>query len=265
MKLFAIISILFILCISSLFAQSYVAKSYYPSGKLKSEISFTDSLRDGLAKFYYENGNLKEERNYQNGRVEGTIKLYHENGNLSKVFSIIDGVREGATSLYDSAGNYTGDISYTSGKQDVQNSDIESSEKLDSSFEKMSYDIGNSATGRAGPPASMDTQNNDPAFFAKLDIEPNPVGGMKDIYSKLVYPEEAFKNNIKGLVEVLTFIDENGNVVDMIVIKGLGYGCDEAAKNAIRYTKFHPGFIKGVPVKSQLKISIQFNGYKNGD
>jgi TonB family protein len=263
MKLLAIILVLFSLYTSSLLAQSYVVKSYYLSGKLQSEISFTDSLRDGPAKFYYENGNLREERNYQNGRVEGTIRIYHENGNLSKVFSIIDGVREGPTSLYDSTGNYDGDISYTSGKQDVQNSDMESSEKLDSSFERMRYDIGNSGTGRAGPPTSMVMQNNDPAFFAKLDVEPRPVGGMADIYSKLVYPEEALKNNIQGLVEVLTFIDENGNVVDMVVIKGLGYGCDEAAKNAIRYTKFHPGFIKGVPVKSQLKIPIQFKSYKN--
>ena len=263
MKLLAIILVLFSLYTSSIFAQSYVVKSYYPSGKLQSEISFTDSLRDGPAKFYYENGNLKEERNYQTGRVEGTIRLYHKNGNLSEVFSIIDGVREGPTSLYDSKGNYVGDISYTSGKQDVQNSDMESSEKLDSSFEKMSYDIANSGTGREGPPASIGMQNNDPAFFAKLDVEPSPVGGMADIYSKLVYPEEALKNNIKGLVEVLTFIDENGNVVDMAVIKGLGHGCDEAAKNAIRYTKFHPGFIKGTPVKSQLKISIQFKSYKN--
>jgi protein TonB len=228
---------------------------------LKSEISFTDSLRDGPAKFYYENGNLKEERNYQNGRIEGTIRLYHKNGNLSEVFSIIDGAREGPTSLYDSTGNYVSDISFTSGKQDVQNSDMESSEKLDSSFENMSYEIGNSGTGKVGPPTSMVVQNNDPAYFVKLDVEPRPVGGMADIYSKLVYPGEALKNNIHGSVEVLTFIDENGNVVDMAVIKGLGYGCDEAAKNAIRYTKFYPGFIKGVPVKAQLKISIDFKGY----
>ena len=263
MKQSVIILALFFLPTPYLSAQNYVVKSYYPSGKLQSEISFTDSLRDGLAKFYYENGNLKEERNYQNGRVEGTVKLYHRNGNLSEVFSIIDGTRVGPTSLYDSTGNYIRDISYTSGKQEVQNSYLESSEKLDSSFEYMSHKIGNSGTGRAGPPTSMVKQSNDPAYFVKLDVEPSPVGGMADIYSKLVYPEEALKNNIHGLVEVLTFIDENGNVVDMAVIKGLGYGCDEAAKNAIRYTKFHPGFIKGAPVKSQLKISIQFKDNKN--
>ena len=263
MKRSAIILVIFFLQTAFLSAQSHVVKSYYPSGRLRSKISFTDSLRDGLAKFYYENGNLKEERNYKNGKVEGTIKLYHKNGNLSEVFSIIDGIREGPTSLYDSTGNYVGGLSFTSGKQEVQNSDMESSEKLDSSFEYKGYKVGNSATGRLGPPTSMFMQSNDPAYFVKLDVEPSPVGGMTDIYSKLVYPEEALKNNIHGLVEVLAFIDENGNVVDMAVIKGLGYGCDEAAKNAIRYTKFHPGFIKGAPVKSQLKISIQFRDNKN--
>jgi TonB family protein len=245
-------------------AQSYVVKSYYPSGKLQSEISFSDSLRDGLSKFYYENGNLKEERNYENGRVEGTIKLYYPNGNLSEVFSIIDGKREGPTSLYDSTGNYIGDVSYAAGKQDVQNSEIESSEKLDSSFENNSYSIGNNDSKRSGPPGLINVPSSgDPAYFVKLDVEPKPIGGMADIYSKLVYPQEALKNKIHGTVEVLTFIDENGNVADMAMIKGLGYGCDEAAKKAILYTKFYPGFIKGVPVKSQLKISVEFKDYKN--
>ena len=49
----------------------------------------------------------------------------------------------------------------------------------------------------------------------------------------------------------------------MTVIKGLSQGCNKAAKNAIRYTKFHPGFIKGAPVKSQLKISIEFKSFRN--
>ena len=244
-------------------AQDVVKKSFYPDGKLKSVISYSDTIRSGTAKFYYENGNLKEERNYVNGRVDGTVKLYHKNGKLSEIFSIIDGKREGPTSLFDSTGTYVSDIDYTSGKQDERSLDMDSSEKLDSSFEVKNYSVRNTTNQRTGPPDLTDIQSSsDPAYFAKLDVEPRPVGGMAAINSRLVYPDEVLKNNVHGTVEVLIFINEKGDVDEMTVVKGIDKECDEAAKNAIRYIKFHPGFIKGSPVKSQLKISIEFKSYR---
>ncbi len=264
MKFLLSILILFFSYCIFINAQKYVVKSYYPSGKLLSEISYSDSIRDGQAKFYYENGNLKEERNYVIGKVEGTVKLYHENGTLSEIFTIINGKREGPTSVFDSTGSYVNDVSYSSGKQDALNLNITSLEKTDSSYEATIEVLRHSFSGKDEPPSTLGFQSkSDPAYFVKLDVQPRPIGGMADIYNKLVYPEEAFKNNVHGTVEVLTFIDEYGNVVDMTIIKGLGYGCDESAKKAIRYTKFHPGFIKGVPVKSQLKITLEFKGYNH--
>lgn len=263
MKYCNVILSLFFLASFLVKAQDVVKKSFYPGGKLKSEISYSDSVRNGTAKFYYENGNLKEERNYINGKVDGTIKLYHKNGKLSEMFSLIDGKREGPTSLFDSTGTYISDIDYTSGKQDERSLDMDSSEKLDSSFEVKNYSIRNSANQRTGPPDLTDIQSSsDPVYFAKLDVEPRPVGGMAAINSRLVYPDEVLKNNVHGTVEVLTFINEKGDIDEMTVVKGIDKECNEAAKNAIRYTKFHPGFIKGTPVKSQLKILIEFKGYR---
>jgi TonB family protein len=259
-----IIVLLIFLAVIQLRAQSSIKKSFYPDGKLKSEISYSDSIRDGAAKFYYENGNLKEERNYVNGKVEGTVQLYHKNGKLSEIFSLIDGKRDGTTSLFDSTGTFTNDISYTSGKRDKRSLNMDSSEKLDSSFEGKKPSLRNLNTEKSGPPDLVDIQSSsDPAYFVKLDVESRPVGGMAGIYSRLVYPDEVLKNKIQGTVVVLTFINERGDVDEMTVIKGLDNECNEAAKNAIRYTKFHPGFIKGAPVKSQLKISIDFIGYRN--
>ena len=259
-----IIVLLIFFTVIQLRAQSSIKKSFYPDGKLKSEISYSDSIRDGAAKFYYESGNLKEERNYVNGKVEGTVKLYHKNGKLSEIFSLIDGKRDGQTSLFDSTGAYISDISYTSGKQKERSLDMASSEKLDSSFEGPHLSLKNLDTKKSGPPDLVDIQSSsDPAYFINLDVEPRPVGGMAGIYSRLVYPDDVLKNETQGTVVVLTFINEKGDVDEMTVIKGLDKECNEAAKNAIRYTKFHPGFIKGAPVKSQLKISIEFKGYKH--
>ena len=260
--------IIVIILLSGLFlntnAQNNVKKEYYPNGKLKSEIGFSDSLRDGEAKFYYENGNLKEERNYVNGRVEGIVKLYRENGKLSELFTITDGKREGPASLFDSTGNYVKDINFAGGIQSVAEGKQEAVEKKDSSFIARIEQLKHSSAEPAIPPQlSGEQRKDDPAFFISLDVPPKPIGGMAVIYKKLVYPQEAREDNIEGTVEVLALIDEEGNVVDTKVIKGLGHGCDESAQTAIRYTKFAPGFIKGNPVKSQLKISIEFKSYNH--
>ncbi len=85
---------------------------------------------------------------------------------------------------------------------------------------------------------------------------PKPVGGIKALYKKVVYPEIAQKAGVEGKVYLLAFIDENGNVEDVKVIKGIGAGCDEAAINAVKASKFIPGKSKGKPVK--VKMSLQF-------
>jgi len=54
-------------------------------------------------------------------------------------------------------------------------------------------------------------------------------------------------------------IDENGNVVNADVLKGIGAGCDEAALTAVRETKFNPGRQRGKPVKVRISVPIIFN------
>ena len=53
-------------------------------------------------------------------------------------------------------------------------------------------------------------------------------------------------------------MDENGNVTKAEVIKGIGLGCDEAALDAVRLTKFKPGKQRGKPIKVQITIPISF-------
>ncbi len=264
MKNFFIVIFLIGLSFTKLFAQSRLIKYYYPNGKLKSEITYSDSIRDGEAKFYYEDGNLKEERNYINGKVDGTVKLYHKNGKIAEIFTITNGKREGAVSLFDTNGVYLRDIDFTEGKLNVPEGESESPGEPDSSLHSTIVDLKQNNTQPTPPLEHIDTQSiNDAAYLINVDAKPKPVGGMAIIYKKLVYPTEARKNKIQGVVEILAFIDNTGNVDSTKVIKGLGYGCDEAAQTAVKDTKFDPALIKGEPVKSQLKISVEFRSYNN--
>lgn len=240
-------------------AQETVRKSYYPGGKLKSEIAYSDSLRNGEAKFYYENGNLSEVRTYVNGRVEGTVRTYYKNGKVREIFTITDGRRDGSTSFYDSTGTYLKDIVYSEGKLNVAAPSAEPEDNGDSLFAAKIEKLKRSSVKVAVPPdLTKENLKNDPVYFTRPDVPAKPVGGMVAVYEKLVYPDSARENNIQGTVDVVAFIDEKGNVVDTKIEKGLGYGCDEAAKTAVKYTRFVPGELGGEAVKSQLKISLEF-------
>ena len=101
--------------------------------------------------------------------------------------------------------------------------------------------------------------NTDPKdFLSEVEQMPEPIGGMKAIQEKVHYPEIAKKAGIEGKVFIKAFIDENGNVVNAEVIKGVGTGLDEAAQSAIMNTKFKPAIQNGKKVKVQIVIPIAF-------
>jgi len=95
-------------------------------------------------------------------------------------------------------------------------------------------------------------------FLENVDEMPFPIGGMKALAENVVYPRKAKEEGIEGKVFVKAFIDEEGNVVETDILKGIGAGCDEAAEDAVEKTKFKPGRQNGKPVKVQVMIPIMF-------
>jgi len=108
------------------------------------------------------------------------------------------------------------------------------------------------------PPKEEKKIEEEPTYFVAVEEMPEPIGGILAIQSKIVYPEIAKRAGVEGKVYVLAFVDETGAVTDVKLLKGLGAGCDEAALNAVRQTKFKPGKQRGKPVKVQVSIPIVF-------
>jgi periplasmic protein TonB len=98
----------------------------------------------------------------------------------------------------------------------------------------------------------------DEPFIDFAEVMPEPVGGLKAIQSRIIYPELARRGGIEGKVHVLAFVNENGDVVKAEIIKGAGAGLDEEAIKAVKETKFRPGQQRGRPVKVQVVIPIVF-------
>lgn len=75
---------------------------------------------------------------------------------------------------------------------------------------------------------------------------------------KITYPESAIKSKTEGMVYLLVFINEKGDVDYVKIVKGIGSGCDEVAANVIKKTKFVAGFEEGVAVKVKFPLVINF-------
>jgi len=110
----------------------------------------------------------------------------------------------------------------------------------------------------APPPPPKDEIEEEPTYFVAVEEMPAPIGGIKAIQEKIIYPEIAKRAGVEGKVYVLAFVNEQGEVTKAQIIKGIGAGCDEAALDAVLKTRFTPGKQRGKPVKVQVSIPIIF-------
>ncbi len=106
----------------------------------------------------------------------------------------------------------------------------------------------------------------------ELDKKPKAIIGeyksLNDyIYSQLVYPMDALKQNISGTVTISFIIEVNGLPSNMHVITPVGAGCTAEAISVIENIKWMPGRKNGKSVRSLqiLKITFALKRQKNGD
>ncbi len=62
-------------------------KKYYPTGDLRSEITYSENHPFGYYKTYYPNGNPEEEGYWKGNRNTGEFKRFHDNGKIAQDFN----------------------------------------------------------------------------------------------------------------------------------------------------------------------------------
>ncbi len=76
---------------------------------------------------------------------------------------------------------------------------------------------------------------------------------------KLRYPEIAIAAGVRGLVIVLAFVNQDGEVAMVAIQKGLpNTGLDEAAIEAVKSTLFTPAMLKGEAVGAWIAVPLNF-------
>ena len=108
------------------------------------------------------------------------------------------------------------------------------------------------------PPPDEEEEEPEPEIFVVVEEMPELIGGLGEIQRKIKYPEIARKAGVEGRVILQFIVNENGDVTEPTVVRGIGAGCDEEALRVVREAKFKPGKQRGKPVKVKMSLPITF-------
>jgi protein TonB len=100
-------------------------------------------------------------------------------------------------------------------------------------------------------------------IFTVVEEQPTYPGGdearIKYLQDNMKYPEEAKELGVQGKVYVTFVVEVDGSISDVKVLRGIGSGCDDEAIRVVKsMPKWVPGKQRGVPVRVQFNLPINF-------
>jgi protein TonB len=130
----------------------------------------------------------------------------------------------------------------------------------------MAVPVGNTLMTKPGKAAHVGdtktTEGSDSHPFtpvAEMYIRDMPVV-IHEVKGDDIYPAEAKRMGIEGVVRLKIGIDEKGNVVEVRLQDRAGHGFDEAAAKAMRQFKFSPAIANdGRPVPFRIVWTFRFD------
>lgn len=254
--------------------KSYTYKDYYKSGKIKfiAITSDRDIMKiEGQAVSYYENGNKKYTVNYVDSKKDGKEFNWYENGNIKseidysqdkegKVESKINNFwnPEKERIVADGNGNYYNKSESNEEAGQIKNG-VQEGTWTGKDFKRKTSFVEIYKNGKLISGITTDSLNTKYSYSIKY-LQPSPKNGINSFYSyigkSMQIPRDA-RNKVSGKIYMTFIVDEEGNLVEPTVIKGVGYGIDENAIQLIKEAKkWNPGKNRGIPVRALYKLPI---------
>ena len=75
------------------------------------------------------------------------------------------------------------------------------------------------------------------------------------------FSEKARKKKIQGVVILSLTVTADGTTRDIKIVRGLGYGLDEKAVEAVSRWKFTPALKDGEPIEKDVNVEVNFRLY----
>ena len=140
--------------------------------------------------------------------------------------------------------------------QEVPNNEVIEDQNVD--FD-ASLDMDESLNTNEGPPEDEgNEEEEEQEVFMVVENQPELIGGMKALQQSVEYPEFAKKAGIEGRVIVQFVVNEQGNVQDPKVTRGVHKLLNKEAVKAVKQQEFKPGKQRGEAVKVQMSLPVTF-------
>ena len=100
-------------------------------------------------------------------------------------------------------------------------------------------------------------------IFEIVEESASPINGIENFYryfaKSVIYPIKAKKAGVQGKVYLSFVVNKEGEVSQVKVFKGLGFGCDEEAMRVVKEgPKWNPAKQRGHPVNSRVTLPLIF-------
>lgn len=154
--------------------------------------------------------------------------------------------------------------------------------KVNPKFKTSTFDIAMVPGGKSSVASSVPSKDGEAVkvtmqsptidgetIFTVVEQSPEFPGGIKAMYeflgANIKYPEAAAKANVQGKVFLNFTITKEGEIRDIQILKGLGFGADQESIRVVSaMPRWKPGVQSGKPVnvKYTLPIAFQLEGNK---
>ena len=104
----------------------------------------------------------------------------------------------------------------------------------------------------------VEIESNLEDVFVVVERSPVLIGGMEALHRRIEYPDVARKAGVQGRVFLQFVVEKDGSVSNILPVRGIGAGCDEAAVRALEDVRFEPGMQRGRPVRVKMMLPIEF-------
>ncbi len=120
------------------------------------------------------------------------------------------------------------------------------------------------------PPMPVDSSGK---IYQYKNTDQAPVPVFKDknmnvqifLAENFVYPDEALKRNITGVVKVNFIVEPHGRISNVNVVDFVGAGCSEEAVRLIKALRWKPGVRDGKAVRVNMSFPITFGLSADGN
>ena len=113
--------------------------------------------------------------------------------------------------------------------------------------------------GTVQPTFSQENTLQDTTYLSKdVDKSPAPEKGLDGLYKQFYkyfrYPADARRYGIEGIVNLSFTIDKEGQVSEIMVVNGIGYGSEDAVLEAFKQVRVK--WIPGLKNSEKVKVRI---------